>query len=230
MAAPSVYSTLGILHVYFYPVKFNHPKIKKLTDNQMKFRLLQISILLGALLTTACLPKKDGTHHDHDTALSSQNDATQDTVKKSIPKEEHAQVGSAHVMIKYHAPAVRGRTIWGGLVPYGDVWVTGAHSATSIEFDKTVVIGEKEIAPGKYALFTIPEKAKWTIIINSKWDQHLADKYDQKDDIVRIEVTPEQLDKLQERLKYTVRSIDDNSGVVEISWEQIKVKLPFKVI
>ena len=195
----------------------------------MKFKLLQI-VMLGGVLTTACQSQKDKADHDHVSTSSSQNEVAQDTVKKSIRKEEHAQVGSAHLMIKYQAPAVRGRTIWGGLVPYGEVWVTGAHSATSIEFDKTVAIGDREIAPGKYAVFTIPGKDKWTIIINSNWDQHLADKYDQKEDLVRVEVIPETLEKVQERLKYTVVSNNENNGAIEISWEKIKVKLPLKII
>ena len=122
----------------------------------MKFQLLQITLTV-ALITSACQSQKENTEHNHDSTAASQTVA-QDTIKKSIPKEEHAQVGSAHLMLKYHAPAVRGRTIWGGLIPYGDVWVTGAHSATTFEFDKALVIGEKEIAPGKVALFTIPNK------------------------------------------------------------------------
>ena len=66
-----------------------------------------------------------------------------DTIKTSIPKEEHAQIGGSDITIKYHAPGVRGGTIWGGLVPYGEVWVTGAHSATTFEIDRNFVVGAR---------------------------------------------------------------------------------------
>jgi hypothetical protein len=180
---------------------------------------IPIALLLSLISTVLCAQ-----HKNH-----SQSSVQTDTLKKSIPKEVHAQIGNAHVMIKYHAPTVRGRTIWGGLVPYGEVWVTGAHSATSLEIDRNFSVDEKEISAGKYALFTIPGKDKWTIIINKKWDQHLADEYDQKDDIARIEVMPEQLSHVQERLRYAVVSENGNNGVIEITWEKIKVRLPFQL-
>lgn len=151
-----------------------------------------------------------------------------DTLKKSIPKEVHAQVGEAHMMIKYHSPAVRGRTIWGGLVPFGEIWVTGAHSATSWEFTKDIIVDSKVVPAGKYAIFTIPGENTWTVIINKKWDQHLADEYDIKEDILRLEVKPTPIPK-QERLLYKIES-KGSSGRVEISWEMKKVTLPFKTV
>src|SRR5215831_4417267 len=108
--------------------------------------------------------------HDH------QKTATPaDTTKKSIPKEVHTEIDDAHIMIFYTAPAVRGRVIWGGLVPFDEVWVTGAHKATTLEFTSSIEINKTVIPPGKYAIFTIPRKEKWTFILNKKWDQHLAD-------------------------------------------------------
>ena len=162
--------------------------------------------------------------HDHAKATT-----VADTLKKSIPKEAHAQIGEVHTMIHYHAPAVRGRTIWGGLVPYGEVWVTGAHSATSWEFNKDIVIGNKTIPAGKYAVFTIPGKEKWTVIINKNWEQHLADEYDKIDDLVRVEVIPENLTATQERLLYELSRESDNKGLLSISWEKIKLTTPFEI-
>ena len=194
----------------------------------MKSTLLYSILIIFAFLNFSCETKKTETdNHEHQTA--SPEVAPADTIKKSIPKEEHAQIGTAHLMIKYHAPAVRGRTIWGGLVPYDEVWVTGAHSATSFEIDKDIRIGEKEVPAGKYALFTIPGKEKWTIILNKNWEQHLADDYDQKEDMVRLEVSPEITENIQERLKYTLKEIDDSSGSVDIRWEKIKVSMPFQI-
>jgi len=187
-----------------------------------------IFVFTTAIVFTSCQSKKETDAHNHESTASSTT-APADTLKKSIPKEEHLQIGSAHVMIKYHAPAVRGRTIWGGLVPYGDVWVAGAHSATTFEIDKDFIAGEKAIPAGKYALFTIPQRDKWTIIINTNWDQHLADEYDQKEDLLRLDVTPEQLQNTQERLKYSIVSKGASDGSIEFSWEKIKVALPFTI-
>lgn len=193
----------------------------------MKLNLYYFIFLLGLFITSCQGKKEAGEHHHHSTLA--QPAAPADTVKKSMPKEAHAQIGSAHVMIKYHAPAVRGRTIWGGLVPYGEVWVTGAHSATTFEIDKNLVIAGKEIAAGKYAIFTIPGEDKWTIIINRNWDQHLADEYNEKEDVMRLDVSPVRSDNVQERLQYTIDSDGGTKGTVSISWEKVKVSMPFQI-
>src|SRR5688500_453050 len=126
-----------------------------------------------------------------------------DTSKKSITSMAVGVIGSDSVKISYHSPGVRKRVIWGGLVPYDEVWVTGAHDATTIEIAKPFVINGKEIPAGKYAVFTIPGKKEWTVIINSKWKQHLASEYDEKEDIVRIKVKPLK-HQHTERLQYFI--------------------------
>jgi hypothetical protein len=192
----------------------------------MKIKIISILCLL-ALAIGACQSNKESGEHNHD--ATSTSEAQPDTIKKSIPKEEHAKIGDTHLMIKYHAPAVRGRTIWGGLVPYGDVWVTGAHSATTLEVDKDFSTGGQNIPAGKYALFTIPGKEKWTVIINRNWEQHLADEYDSKDDVVRVELVPEILGSIQERLKYKIVANGNDNGVLTISWEKIKLSMPLEL-
>jgi hypothetical protein len=132
------------------------------------FTMLTITLLA---MMFACQPKKENTEHQHHTAQPEQVPA--DTIKKSVPKEEHAMIGEAHITLKYYAPAVRGRQICCGLVPYGEVWVTGAHRATTFEINKDFEIDGKKIAAGKYALFTIPGQEKWTFIVNKKWDSIL---------------------------------------------------------
>jgi hypothetical protein len=181
---------------------------------------------LTALAFLACQTKKDE-HHEHD--ATSTETAAPDTIKKSIPKEEHAMIGTAHFTILYHAPAVRGRTIWGGLVPYDEVWVTGAHRATSMEVNKDVLMAGQKIAAGKYALFTIPGKDSWTVIINKKWDQHLADEYDPKEDVTRFTITPKLLADTKERLEYAIESESDSKGTLTISWEKISLIIPLEV-
>ena len=154
--------------------------------------------------------------------------AAADTVKKSIPKEVHAQIGEAQIMIHYYAPAVRGRVIWGGLIPYNEVWVTGAHNATNLEFNKDIIVAGKTITAGKYAVFTIPGKDNWTVIINKNWDQHLADEYDAKDDLIRVSVQPISGNH-QERLSYALTSKDNKVGQLTIAWEKVRVVLPFQI-
>jgi hypothetical protein len=190
----------------------------------MKFLQLLIAAIL--LIGFACQTKKENAEHQHATEQGTQ--PATDTTKKSIPKEEHAMIGDTHITIKYHAPSVRGRQIWGGLVPYGDVWVTGAHRATSFEINKDFEINGKIIPAGKYALFTIPGQEKWTFIINKKWDQHLADEYTEAEDVLRLEVKPQQIENSLERLKYSV-TIDSKTAMLNFRWEKIKLSIPFTI-
>ena len=186
--------------------------------------LIALAMVLGS-----CNSKQNTGEHQHESNSASATTAPADTLKKSIPKEEHAQIGDAHVMIKYHAPSVRGRTIWGGLVPYGEVWVTGAHSATSVEISDDFTVGGSSVPAGKYSLFTIPGNVKWTIILNKNWDQHLADEYNQSEDVVRVEVVPQITGNIQERLKYSIKQIDTNNGTIDIRWEKVSVSMPFQI-
>ena len=149
--------------------------------------------------------------------------------KKSLPSETTRSIGNTIIRINYHAPAVRGRVIWGGLVAYDSVWVTGAHSATSIEIDKDFMIGNTTIPAGKYALFTIPGKQDWMIIINKNWKQHLADDYDQGEDVARIHVKPQSTTQVTERLKYEIDQTDENSADIIVNWEKIRVAFPITI-
>ena len=149
-----------------------------------------------------------------------------DTLKGSIKAKAMGSVGTAGVTINYYSPAVRGRIVWGGLVPFGNVWVTGAHRATAVEFDQEVEIGGTVLGPGKYGLFTIPGKEEWTFILNKNWDQHLADDYNQKDDVIRVQVRPETNETSQERLRYVIQSQSNSAGEIVVNWEKVKVSLP----
>lgn len=146
-----------------------------------------------------------------------------DTLKGSLKAISTGRIGNTFTTINYHSPAVRGRVVWGGLVPFDQVWVTGAHMATSIEFEGPVKIGGQELTAGKYAFFTIPSQKDWIVIINKNWEQHLTDEYDQKDDILRVTVKPEWLTENQERLMYAV----ENSQLI-IRWEKLKLLIPIQ--
>jgi hypothetical protein len=147
-----------------------------------------------------------------------------DTSKRSIKSVAVGKIGDANITISYHSPGVRGRTIWGGLVPYDDVWVTGAHSATSIEMDKDFMVAGTSVPKGKYALFTIPGKEEWTIILNKNWEQHLTDDYLQKEDVVRIKVKPIQQNKITQRLQYFIEEEKNGNGKIAIAWELLRIE------
>lgn len=154
----------------------------------------------------------------------------QDSLKGSLKAEAHGQIGNAHLTINYHSPAVRGRMIWGGLVAYDQVWVTGAHSATSLTSDNDIMVGGELLPAGKYALFTIPGKDEWVFIINKNWEQHLADDYAASDDVVRIKVKPQAVEQHQERLRYEVTTEKEHKGSIVISWDKLKIAVPVSAV
>lgn len=153
----------------------------------------------------------------------------EDTLKGSLRAKVSGRIGEAILTIRYHSPAVRGRIVWGGLVPFDRVWVTGAHMATSIEVDRPLIIAGTSVPAGKYALFTIPGRDAWTVILNKNWEQHLTDEYDAKDDVLRVIVAPEQETTHQERLRYMIEEEGDSKGEVVMYWEKLEISLPLEV-
>jgi hypothetical protein len=148
-----------------------------------------------------------------------------DTTKKSIKSMAFGMVNNDSIIINYHSPGVRKRVIWGGLVPYDEVWVTGAHDATTIEFKNPFTVNGSTLPAGKYALFTIPGKKEWIVIINKHWEQHLASEYDSQDDLVRIKLKPKK-NKHTERLQYFIEKDKDNIANIAVAWENIKIEFP----
>lgn len=151
---------------------------------------------------------------------------TTDTLKGSPQRMAMANIGRSHVHIEYSAPGVKNRVIWGGLVPYDQVWASGAHHATAVNFSQDVQIMGKPIKAGTYAFFTIPGKDNWTIILNTRFDQHLTDQYNAAEDVARFTVTPQLLHETVQRLTYAVEPGTDSSGQITLAWEKIKIALP----
>lgn len=152
-----------------------------------------------------------------------------DSVKSKSPrKTAMAMVGNNHVHIDYGSPSVRGRSIWNGLVAYNQVWATGAHKATWIEFSEDVKINNQVIPKGKYGFFTIPNKKEWILILNKDWDMHLADDYRPENDAVRIGVKPKKNKNLVEALTYEVIPSGQTNGSIKMSWENLNVSFDFE--
>lgn len=185
-----------------------------------KFTNRYILPSLIIIIIVACSGEKKSTdEHDHSTPATT---AASDN-SKSPASQAMTNIGATHVHIEYHAPSMRGRQIFGGLVAYNEVWVTGAHSATSIIFPNDVSLNGNKVPKGKYALFTIPGESEWTVIINENYEQHLADDYDEKLDVARFRVKPGQLAETQEQLLYEVKETTSGKGIISISWEDVKI-------
>ncbi len=141
--------------------------------------------------------------------------------KPSPPAEANGEINGAHININYSSPAVKGREIWGGLEAYDKVWRAGANEATTFETDKDIKVEGKSLPAGKYSLFVIPREGKdWTVIFNKVPNQWGAYNYDQKEDALRVDVTPVKKDALQERLVYEI-----SDGQVSLIWEYMEVPL-----
>lgn len=149
----------------------------------------------------------------------------------NLPRESQKQsisqtVGDATVSIVYHRPNVKERKVWGNLVPFNQVWRSGANEATVFEVSRDVTIDGKPLPAGKYSLHSIPNKNEWTIIFNRVSEQWGSFTYDEKQDALRVTVKPEKAD-FHETLSYNFETVSPNSVQVAIVWE--KVKVPFTV-
>ncbi|MCI0750378.1 MAG: DUF2911 domain-containing protein [Flammeovirgaceae bacterium] len=131
-------------------------------------------------------------------------------------------VAGAKVKIVYCQPSARGRKIMGDLVPFGQVWRTGANEATTIQFDKDVKVEGKSLAAGTYSLFTVPGETEWTIIINKESNQWGAFKYKESEDVFRVKVPSS---KTKEFVETFTISVDGDN--INLSWENTAVS--FKV-
>lgn len=144
-----------------------------------------------------------------------------DADRKSKNGETNATIDGVDVRITYGRPQVRDRAVWGELVPYDEVWRTGADEATTITFSRDVLIEGEPLAAGTYSLFTIPSQGSWTVIFNEVAEQWGAYDYDASQDVLRVEVEPASGDHVEE-LTFSV----EGSSVV-LAWETLRV--PFDV-
>lgn len=184
-------------------------------------------IVLAFAAIVACNPKeKESNEIDHMVHEMHQEKPTE--ASKSPRTSAMAMTGGNHIHIDYSAPSARGRQIFGGLVAYDEVWVTGAHKATNIKLDKDVIINGEVIKAGHYGLFTIPGKDEWTVIINQDWDMHLSDDYNSSNDLIRFNIKPETLSETVEVLTFNVEEKDAKTTKITFSWD--KTRISFDVV
>lgn len=137
-------------------------------------------------------------------------------------------VGLTKIEINYSRPAVKGRKIWGDLVPYNQAWRTGANDATEISFSDEVEINGLKLKKGDYAIFTLPGEKEWTIMINSNEGQKGSSTHKPELDLVKIKVKPEVSCEHKERLEFTINPVSDEEGEVVMHWEKLKVSFAVK--
>ena len=148
--------------------------------------------------------------------------------RPSPPATATGKVMGATITINYSSPAVKGRKIWGGLVPYDKVWRAGANEATLFETDKDIKVEGKSLPAGKYSLYAIPGEKEWVFIFNSKtgqWGINMDGSTTEvpANDVLRVTVKPEKSPIFNERMKYVV---DKNGFALE--WENLKVPVSVK--
>ncbi|MFZ2432076.1 MAG: DUF2911 domain-containing protein [Lutibacter sp.] len=148
--------------------------------------------------------------------------ATLTFAQESPRKQATGKVGEITVDIDYGSPSVKGRTIWGELVPFGKVWRAGANENTTFSFDKDVKIGDSNIKAGKYGFFIIPnENNEWIVILNSKNDAWGSNGYNQELDVLRMDVNPIDNESNQEALDYAIGEKE-----IIIKWANVKIVIP----
>jgi Protein of unknown function (DUF2911) len=162
--------------------------------------------------------------------LVSSNASAQLDLPRPSPSAKVSQViGLTEITVDYSCPAVKGRPIWGALVPYDQMWRTGANQATKITFSRDATFGDKPVPAGTYALFTIPTKGAWTVILNKKAEQSgTARDYKADLDLVRFQVHPKPAPH-RERMTFLFSDFTDDKGTLELEWDKLRVSIPIRV-
>lgn len=155
------------------------------------------------------------------------------TNAQELPQESPAgsvmtTVGLTNISIDYSRPGVKGRTVFGDLLPYGELWRTGANKATAITFSSDVMINETAVPAGSYSIFTIPNKKNWTVIINKETNLWGAGNYNSDFDVVRFEVEAMET-AMTETMTFDIANVTFNGCDVVLSWENTMISFGVKV-
>lgn len=150
----------------------------------------------------------------------------------NMPEESPAAavsqtIGVSTVSVSYHSPKVNGRKVWGGLVPYNELWRAGANENTTVQFSTEVSINGKKLSAGIYGLHMIPTEKEWTIIFSKNYYSWGSYFYKQSDDALRVTATPQMLNSSQDWLSFTFENLKNSSADLCLNWE--KVKLPITI-
>ena len=146
----------------------------------------------------------------------------------SPPANVAATIAGKKITIEYYAPSMHGRKIMGGLVPFGEVWCTGANWATKITTEAPLQMGTLKLPAGSYSIWTLPNANEWTLIINKQTGQFHKD-YDSSTDFGRTKMNLKTLAAPVETFKIDLRSDGGNKGTLALDWETTEASIPFTV-
>jgi hypothetical protein len=146
----------------------------------------------------------------------------------SPPANVAATIAGKKITIEYYAPSMHGRKIMGNLVPYGEVWCTGANWATKITTQANLQMGTLKLPAGSYSIWTLPNAKEWTLIINKQTGQFHKD-YDPSTDFGRTTMNLKTLSAPVETFKIDLRSDGGNQGTLALGWETTEASIPFTV-
>jgi hypothetical protein len=138
-------------------------------------------------------------------------------------------IGVTPVEITYGRPSVRGRTIFGDLVPYDEIWRTGANEATTVSFAHNVQIEGQPLMAGTYSLFTIPGEDEWTIVFNRDETQWGSYNYDSSQDALRVTVSPEEAAHSQEMMTFAFENVTNTEAHAVLYWADVRVPVAVTV-
>jgi len=180
----------------------------KMTQIDIQYRTLFRSLLVGLVVGSSIFS------------------CSSDPNKRPSPlKSDTTKVGQATMTIHYSSPAVKGRKIFGPgneyLVPYDEVWRTGANDATYLTLDQNIMIDSFPLDAGRYSIFTIPNRKEWTVIVNKEWDQWGSYGYNQKKDVFRKKVKVSYLEQPIERMKLFF-----SRDSLHFTWDRTRWSIP----
>jgi hypothetical protein len=149
--------------------------------------------------------------------------------RKSPHETTSVTLDGKNISITYGRPYLKGRKVGGELAPYGQVWRTGADEATKLTTDADLMIGNLKVPKGSYALFTIPNKGHWTLIVNKVADQWGAFKYDTAQDLGRTELKVSNLSSPVEEFTMALKAASKNEASLTLEWENTKAATTIKI-
>ena len=138
------------------------------------------------------------------------------------------KVGLVEVTVVYSRPSMRGRTIAGELVPYDQLWRTGANQATKVSFSDEMNVAGQKVPAGDYALFSIPGQEEWTIILNKNTDQGGTADYTEEEDALRVPVPSSTTDDTYETFTIGFSDLTETGANLNVAWENTKVAIPLE--
>ena len=154
---------------------------------------------------------------------------SQYNIPVASPKQKvEQQFSMTKITVDYGRPGIKGRKVFGELVPFGKVWRAGANSATKVTFEQNVDFGGKEVKAGSYALFVIPMEKEWKVMLNKDANQWGAYSYDEKLNVIEFTVPVQKMADKQEWFEISVNPVDIHSAEMLIKWDTTKVAIPIK--